>query len=216
MRYGFPIFFAVAGSTTTAVAAVNHGPVRVYWALGAVAATAGSAVFGVFKDRQASASASAAVTAKAQLATALNRAGEPLLTALGNVTAAKTPQDRRAAVDVLVARTIDIAHSQCGRDAGTKPNVRSVYYAVIEDRLERKGYAGRQSNAPRRQFVLGASPHDNEAIRIARSEEVLLVADLEDHPPPHFLDNKGRSYKSFIAAPGSCRRDQFWDANGRR
>ncbi|RKR88434.1 GAF domain-containing protein [Micromonospora pisi] len=202
MRYGFPVFFPASAVVSTFLASLNHGPIRVYWGLGAIAATTGTAIFGVFKERQASAAGDAAARARAQLASGLNRAGAPLLNALGKVTTAKTEQELRAAVDVLTTRVVDIGHSQCGRHNQPRANLRCVYYTYNHDRLERVVYVGRQTNtAPRRHFTNGASAHDNEAIRLTLSEDVLVVDDLHQTPPPHFNDAKGRSYRSFIAVP---------------
>jgi transcriptional regulator with GAF, ATPase, and Fis domain len=176
--------------------------VRVYWTLGALTATLGTAIFNGFKERQATVSVTAAAGARSQLAIALTKAGEPLLVALSNVTSAKTPQDKRAKLDVLIHLAVDLAQEACGRDATVRGTTRSAYYALVEDRLERQCVAGRQGNTtPRKTFQAGHSAHDDEIIRLARSEDVLVVEDLENYPPPRFADNKGRSYKSFISVP---------------
>jgi transcriptional regulator with GAF, ATPase, and Fis domain len=202
VRYGLPVFFPVAVASATAVAAVNEGSIKAFWAVTAIVATAASAVFTVLKERQARAASRAASVARAQLAAGLNRAGAPLLMGLGNVTTAKTPEDLQAAIEVLTARVVDIAHSQCGRHLRPGANLRSVYYAYVEDRLERRYWNGRQGNGtPRRQFRKGVSLHDTEVIRFVGTEEVLRVDDLYYHAPPHFNDAKGRPYRSFISVP---------------
>lgn len=205
MRYGPPTIFPVVAAVTANVAGVNHGSVRVYWTLGAIAATIGTAIFNGLKERQSGLSASAAVAgvaARTELGTAFARAGEPLITALGEVTAARSPEERRAKIEVLARLTVDIAAARCGREVADRGNVRSVFYQVSKsgDTLERYCFAGRQGNKrPRQQFRRKDSSHDDLAFMIADSDEVLLVDDLDKDPPKEFRDSTTRSYKCFIA-----------------
>ncbi|GAA0743850.1 GAF domain-containing protein [Dactylosporangium roseum] len=203
LRLVLPVLFPVVAAAASAAAAVAHGTARLLWIVLSVSGTAATAVVAVRRDRQTAAAESAAAAAEAHLATGLNEAGAPLLAALGNLTTAPTQAARTAALDVLVHRAVDIAHHHCGRRRRTPHAARrAVFYALQgDDRLERRAYAGRQSNAPRRGFRLGATAHDTEAVRLALSEEVLVVDDLHAAPPPHFADAKGRSYRSFIAVP---------------
>jgi GAF domain-containing protein len=204
IRYGPPSVFPVVAAITAAVAGVNHGHVRVYWTLGAVGATAGTAILSGLKERQAAISAHAAKTAieiKKDLAMALARAGEPLVTALGNATAATSPDDRREALSGLMHLVVDVAASRCGRNGPVRGNVRSVLYLLSDTGLERKCYTGRQENSkPRKSFIRGTQ-HDELAIQLARSDDVLVVEDLENDPPKGFVDHKTKSYKSFISVP---------------
>jgi transcriptional regulator with GAF, ATPase, and Fis domain len=190
LHYAPPIAFPITVAVASAAAGGTHGTARVLWTLTAIAGTAGTAVVAVRKERQAAA-------AEANITTRLNEAGAPLLEALGTLTSARTDEARAAALDVLIHRAVDIAHQQCGR----RSKRRAVLYTLNGDRLDRRAYAGRQSNAPRRLFHRPATAHDAEAIRLAHSEEVLIVNDLHTDPPPHFVDAKGRSYRSFIAVP---------------
>jgi hypothetical protein len=200
-RYAPSVLLPVFAVVTTVLAVVEHGPVRAYWALGAVVATLGTALFTVVKDRQEQAASSAAVAARNAVTSHLVRVGQPIVAALGDVTGAENPYDRRAALDVLVAMVIDVAVSECGRETVPGANVRSVYYELADNRLERRRFGGRRENVPRKQFLLGNNEHDNEVVRLARGEEAVLVEDLENAPPPYFVDNRGRSYKSFVACP---------------
>ncbi|GAA4474257.1 GAF domain-containing protein [Phytohabitans houttuyneae] len=185
------------------MAAASHGSIKAFWAITAIVATAASATFTVVKERQARAATRTASQARAQLAAGLNRAGAPLLTVLGNVTTAKTPEDMRAAIEVLTARVIDIAHSQCGRSRRPGANLRAVYYSYVDNRLERRDWTGRlTSSPPRSAFTSGANLHDTEVVRFAASDErLLIVDDLYYNAPAHFIDAKGRTYRSFIAVP---------------
>jgi transcriptional regulator with GAF, ATPase, and Fis domain len=202
--------FPIVASVTALVAGANHGPIRVYWSIGAVVATAGTAILNALKERQSRVSANASVTATTELARTINRAGEPLVTALGNVTAAKTASDRQAAFDALLHLVVEVAASRCGKDARVRCNVRSVYYGLTEDRLVRKWYAGRQGNKPpRREFQRSRTDHDDEVLKLARSDGVRFVEDLEKDPPPHFIDPRGQSYKSFVAIPVKADEESF-------
>ncbi|GAA4727784.1 GAF domain-containing protein [Phytohabitans rumicis] len=196
------MFLPVAVASATAVAAVSHGTTRAFWAVTAIIATAASAVFALVKERQARAATKTASLARAQLAAGLNRAGAPLLTVLGKVTAAKTTEDLHAAVDVLAERVVDIAQSQCGRHRRPGATLRAVYYARVDDRLERRTWTGRQDDTPpRRAFRAGFSLHETEVVRFATTEEVQVVDDLYYHAPPHFVHSNNRGYRSFIAVP---------------
>jgi hypothetical protein len=195
-RFAPPVLLPIFAVVTAVLAAVRHGPVRVYWALAALVATLGTALFAIVRDRHAEAADSAALAARTAAVTHLSEVGQPLLAALGDVAGATDPYDRRAALDVLVAIVIDVAKSECGQG-----NVRSVYYQLSGDRLERRRFGGRQEHVPRKQFVAGSTEHDNEVIRLARGHEPVLVEDLENAPPPHFLDSEGRTYRSFVACP---------------
>lgn len=202
LRYGASVFLPVAVASATAVAGASQGPTRAFWAITAIIATAASAIFALVKERQARAATRTASKARAQLAAGLNRAGAPLLTVLGKVTTAKTTEELHAALDVLAERVVDIAQSQCGRHRRPGANLRAVYYARVDDRLERRTWDGRQANTPpRRAFRAGVSPHETEVVRFADSEDVLVVDDLYYHAPPHFVYSSNRSYSTFIAVP---------------
>jgi hypothetical protein len=142
-------------ASATAVAGASQGPTRAFWAVTAIIATAASAIFALVKGRQARAATRTASMARAQLAAGLNRAGAPLLTVLGKVTTAKTAEDLHAALDVLAERVVDIAQSQCGRHRRPGANLRAVYYARVDDRLERRTWAGRQANTTPRRAAVG-------------------------------------------------------------
>jgi hypothetical protein len=191
----------VIAATAAAIAAANHGPVRVYWAMLAVVATLCTAALNVVKDRQAATLATHAASARLATASALNVAGAPLVTQLGNVISAKTPKDRQLALDVLISRVVDVAQHVSGQATSTQGNTRCTYYELAGDRLERRYTAGEGSTFARRFFQAGGSSHEDEVIRLARSDSSLLVHDVDHSAPPYFADYRGRSYKSFIAVP---------------
>ena len=207
-RYISLIALPLVVVVTTAVAAVEHDAVRVYWSLGTFLAVLATSVLSVNKDQSAVAARTEAIRARIELATALTTAGQPLVVALGNVTTTGSSQDAQATIGVLLDRAVSIAQSEIGRLSPCK--TRAAFYRFDGSKLVRmtySGYAG--ANAPRREFVGGRSQHDDEVIRFANEENALLVQDLENDPPPHFLDNRGRTYKSFVSVPVRAGRKSF-------
>jgi putative methionine-R-sulfoxide reductase with GAF domain len=202
-RYLLPVGLPAVGAIMSAVAAATKGAPKGYWILGVVAATIGSALLSVLKDRNATSAQERAVLARAELATAITVAGQPLVTALGNVSSGKDPQSVQTSITVLLDRVVAIAQTRAGREASSRCNTRAAFYRFDEDgNLQRVAYEGRPGGpSPRRSFVAGRSEHDDAVLRFAKSEEALLVSDLEESPPPHFLDRTGRSYKCFISVP---------------
>lgn len=196
-----PLFvLPVVSVVTAAVAAVNHGAVRVYWILGTVAVTAGTALYNALKERRGRRLQADAIEAKARLATALTSSGEPLIAALGRVSAADTPAKRDSAIDVLRSRIVDVARTQCG--TGTRTEIRSVFYAFDSaQNLKRSEVCGREYNAARPQFLANHDDHDSSAIAIARGEKAVLVEDLPKSPPAGFEGADSKSYKTFISVP---------------
>jgi len=206
IRYGPPTVLPVIAAATAAVAGVSHGPVQVYWTLGAIGATAGNALFNALKERHTLAPTSIARTvwhARTELALGFNRAGEPLVVALGNAVAAPSQDQRRAALSGLMHLVVDLAATRCARAAEPTGNARCVFYQLVDDStLERKCYAGRQGNSkPRKYFKSGGSLHEAEAVALARGDEVLFVGDLEQDPPANFAHHRTKSYKAFLSVP---------------
>jgi hypothetical protein len=186
---------------TVAIAAVKHGPVRVYWCLGSFLAILITSVITVNKELNATAARNEAIRARVALATALTSAGQPLVAALGDVTSATTLQDARANVLVLLNSAVSLAQTEVGRLSACR-KTRAAFYCFEGRNLVRKSYHGyAASDAPRQEFVNGRSDHDNEVIRFAKGENARLVTDLENDPPPDFIDYRGRSYKSFVSVP---------------
>lgn len=199
-RYAALVIIPVIVVATTAIAGAEQGPVRVYWSLGTVAAVLGTSILTINKEQSAVAARAEAIRARIDLATALTTAGQPLVVALGNVTTTETAQEAQATVAVLLDRAVSIARSEVGRLSSCR--TRAVFYRFNSGNLVRQtyyGYAG--ANVPRPEFTSGRSEHDNEVIRFANGENALLVQDLENNPPPHFSDNRGRSYKCFVSVP---------------
>jgi len=184
----------------TAIASVKHGPVRVYWSLGAFVVVALTGVINYGKDRTGATLRDATLRLRVEYATVLNDTGQPLITALGNVAAAGTPTDAKRELAVLVDRAVSLAQTEIARSSSSR--TRAAFYCIKGAGLQRQVYHGwTGSDAPRREFVRDRSEHDNEVIRFAYGENALLVKDLENHPPPHFVDFRGRSYKSFVSVP---------------
>lgn len=202
-RYCLPIVLTIATAVATGIAAVNHGPHRVYWSMAAFAAVAGNAVLNAFKEHRAASTHRSVDEAKAEFATTLADIGLPLVAALGNVTSARSVNDAAAAIDVLIECSVSLAQTQVGRQGADKCRVRSAYYEFDGgNKLVRKNphaYAG--AKLPRSDFLADRSDHDNEVIKFARGEDVRFVRDLESEAPPYFSDAAGRCYRSFISVP---------------
>jgi putative methionine-R-sulfoxide reductase with GAF domain len=162
-----------------------------------------SGVFTYTNDRNSSAYRNKAIRLKTDLATALNDTGRPVVVALGNVTAARRVAPAREVLAILRDRAVSLAQSEIGNQSTCK--TRAAFYRFEEGgrRLVRVSYQGWAAGckAPRTEFVSGRSDHDDEVIKFAVGEDSLLVRDLENYPPAHFADAKGRSYKSFVSVP---------------
>jgi hypothetical protein len=202
-RYCVPVLLTIFTAVATGIAAVNHGPHRVYWSMAAFAAIAGNAVLNAFKEHRTASTHRSTDEVKAELATTLADIGLPLVAALGNVTSARSVNDATAAIDVLIECSVSLAQTQLGRQGADKCRVRAAYYEFdSSNKLVRKNphaYAG--AKLPRADFSAGRSDHDNEVLKFARGEDVRFVRDLGSEAPPYFADAAGRCYKSFISVP---------------
>ncbi|MFE7870323.1 GAF domain-containing protein [Micromonospora humida] len=196
-----PIALPVITLGATAMAGVNHGYAKLYWFTIAGSAVLISGFVTVSKEKEKKAFREQAVQAKTNLAMALSGAGQPLMAALAAVAVANTAQDARAAVKVLVNRTVAVAQDACGRQTEIECRTRAVFYRFVGDDLQLYYCEGRQGEKPRDAFLHNGSEHDIEAIRTAKGRNARVVEDLENSPPAHFIDPKGRKYKAFIAAP---------------
>lgn len=200
MQLSANVVLPIAIAIATAVAGVNHGSAKVYWYIGVVLGLFINGLISYAKDRAATAVRNAAIRTETDLATGLNDTGRPLVVALANVTACESPEDARREVAVLIDRAVSLAQTVLASSSDS--HTRAAYYCIEGNCLERKlwhGWTG--STAPRMEFVNGRSDHDDEVIRFAHGENALLVEDLENYPPPRFIDNKGRVYKSFVSVP---------------
>jgi hypothetical protein len=194
------VVLPIAIAVTTAIGVANHGVIAVYWYLGAFVALFINGLISYNRDRTSSAIRNAAVRSETDLATALNNTGQPLIAALGNVTACEAPEDADRAVAVLIDRAVSLAQSVLATTSDSQ--TRAAFYSIEGDRLERKKWYGwTGSTAPRTDFTRGRSEHDNEVVRFVHGENALLVDNLEERPPPHFSDCRGRVYKSFVSVP---------------
>lgn len=204
-----PVLLPIVTLVATAIASVNQGWSRAYWYSIAGAAILAAGVLNIFKQRQADRFRSEAVSAKAALSITLADSGQPLISQLGTVTSSFNLEEIRSAVDTLTARTVALARSLSGRNSPVACATRAVFYELQDKRLVRRNHEGRAGEAPRQDFQAGRSEHDDEVLRLAQGEKVLVVDDLAGQPPPHFIDAAGRTYRSFIAVPVRAGRRSF-------
>jgi hypothetical protein len=194
------VILPVVMTATTIMASLEHGPVRVYWSIGIAAAVLINGVISFAKDRNAVTVREQAIGLRTALATGLNDTGGPLIAAVGRVAAAGKPESARAAMEALADRAVSLAQKGLGSQAECK--TRATLYLFEGSKLVRKYYAcWSGAHAPRQEWVRGHSDHDDEVIKFAYGEDALLVEDLENKPPPHFIDAAGRCYKSFVSVP---------------
>jgi len=200
VQFASNIVLPLSVAICSAIAAVEHSYARVYWSIGSIFSLFLIGLIGYSKDRAASAITNEYIRSKTNVATALNDAGKPLVVAVGDVTSANNLAQASANLMVLVDRAVSLAQVELARSS--KSRTRAALYCLEGDRLKRKSYQSWIGvSAPRTEFVPGRSEHDDEVLRFAQGENTLLVDDLENDPPPHFSDNKGRVYKSFVSVP---------------
>lgn len=199
-RYVLPVLFPATAAICSAATATAHGTAQLLWGVGAIAATTATAGFTVWRDRQSVTAALTTAESRTRLTAILSRAAEPMINALNAVTAAPTAAERLTALEVLISLVTDHAHTQCWLPQPPTADVRSIFYELVGDHLERRRFAGR-ADTPRPDFRPERSLHEHEAVRLARGEHPLMIHDLHTSPPAHFQDSRGRTYRSFIAAP---------------
>lgn len=208
LRYALPVALPAGAAICSGAATASHGAGQLLWAVGAIAATTATAALSVWKDRASASAAYDAAESRARLANTLTRAAEPMVNALATVTAAPSPEQRRIALEVLISLVIDHTHTQCWLPEPATADVRATFYELVGGHLLRRRTAGR-ADTPRPDFRSDRSYHDHEAIRLAHGEHPLIVHDLHEAPPAHFQDSKGRTYRSFIAAPVRAGADSY-------
>jgi GAF domain-containing protein len=183
------------------MAGVNKGWARFYWYTIAGSAILITGIITYIKEKDTKSLREEAVRAKTTLGMALSGAGQPIISALAKVTSSSTTETVRAAIEVLINRTVAVAREECGQHTDEDCRIRAVFYRFEGQDLNLVYCEGRTGETPREAFSANGPPHDIEAIRVAKSHNGLVVDDLENHPPAHFADPKGRTYKSFIALP---------------
>ena len=200
VQFASNIVLPLSVAICSAIAAVEHSYARVYWSIGSIFSLFLIGLIGYSKDRAATAITNEYLRSKSNVATALNDAGKSLVVAVGDVTSANSFAGASTNLKVLTDRAVSLAQSELARSS--KSRTRAALYCFEGDHLKRNSYHGwNGASAPRTEFIPGRSDHDDEVLRFARGENALLVDDLVNAPPPHFSDNKGRSYKSLASVP---------------
>lgn len=198
-HYLLPVTGTLLLTVCSIEASQTHGVAAVWWWLGTITSLIALTIRTVYRERQTSLALHTADQITTDLSARLHQHGQALLHALTELTNSTDIHERQALLKSLITQACQSAHDCCGASSSER---RSVFYQLIDDTLTRRRYHGRLgSNPPRLDFHAGRSPHDDEALRHANSEDVLAVTDLIKHPPPQFLDAHGRSYRSFIAVP---------------
>jgi putative methionine-R-sulfoxide reductase with GAF domain len=208
-RWPLLIFLPGVVATFGGFAGLKTGQTRVYFVLVTIFCALILAFLNVWKEIQARRSALSAASATAALADALNQAGKPLVTVLGNV-AESTGEARRADVKALATLTLQVAVARCGRLGSRRGKVRSVIYRFDgQDRLVRVDWYGRQGKAPRPEFDATSGKGDRDVVEAAQGEDFVLCRDIDRDPPANMEKKDGRSYKSFIQVPIRTDRRSF-------
>jgi hypothetical protein len=202
--YCIPVLLPIASAIATAIAAVNHGPVRVYWVMGAVAAIGVSSTLSVIKERRTKSAYRNSEVTKSELATKLADIGYPLLTALGDVTCATKLDEAVAAINVLVDRSVSLTQTQLGQQSGIICHIRATYYEFndAKNQLKRnKCHVWAGAKLPRMEFTQGKNDHDDDVIRLATREDYRFIRNLDSEALPGTTDSGSRSYKALISVP---------------
>jgi putative methionine-R-sulfoxide reductase with GAF domain len=199
-RLASNVILPIVVTITAAIGTINHGVAAVYWYIGTVVGLLINGLIGYNKDHSSSSGRQAAIKSAAELATERNNMWRPVVAALGNVTYAAIPEEARRELWALIDRTVGLVQTELA--SSSKSQTRAAFYSIEQDKLVRKIWHGWNGcRAPRTEFVQGRTVHDDEVIKCANSEDAQFVDDLEHNPPAHFIDFKGRSYKSFISVP---------------
>jgi hypothetical protein len=204
LGYLLPVLLPITSAVTIAIAAVHHGPVRVYWSIATVAAIGASATLSVIKERRSKSVDKTTEQVKAELATKLADMGNALLTLLSDVTSTTKIDEATAAIKVLIDRSVSLAQNQLGNQTNIKCHVRAAYYQFDDGNknLVRNNYhTSAGDKPPRPRFVGGGSDHDDDVIRLALGEDVRFVRDLENELLPYSPDSGTRPYKTLISVP---------------
>lgn len=209
-RYALAISLPAMTTAMAAIAATTAGQARLYWIVGTIACTLGVGLLAVFKEVGVGRTQLETASMRLKLRTALAEASQPLITALGRVSAARGVAGKRNEIGTLIDRAVSVMRGQCG-SGRRREDYRSIFYAFEGDRLVRKAWEGRQGTtaAPRASF----DPNDPDptrrhdahyVIQIARGEEPFLIEDLHDNPPGFITNPRQRSYRTLLAAPVSA------------
>ena len=146
---------------------------KFYWYTVAGAAALVTGVLAVVRDRQANSFEEKAVEAKTALTMALSGAGQPLIAALSEVAASDTLAATESATKKLVNRTVGVAQEESGRYSEEECHTRAAFYRFVGEDLELAYNEGRHGSKPRRSFLTKGTAHDQEAIRVANSDNGL-------------------------------------------
>ncbi|MEU8632497.1 GAF domain-containing protein [Amycolatopsis sp. NPDC048633] len=199
-RYVLPVLLPfLAALSGGFVGASQSVRVEVLAVFGAVLASVCSAFLAIANARLADRATDAAISARADLATALSRAGQPLVFALGELSSSvdeKSAQARR-----LLKKVVEIAQSQCGRTTSARPKVRASYYRLSGDERLELVYTVGRTNPRRHEFSDTGSKSDKNIFSLVRDRDSLLVPDLVAAPPANFALDETRTYKSLIVSP---------------
>lgn len=200
VRLAANVVLPIAIAATTAVGAISHGAIAVYWFLGTAVGLILNGLITYNRDRASDSMRETAIRTAADLTAYLNDTWNALVTALGKVTVSEDPGGADRAFASLSDKAVDLAQSVL--KATSASSTRAAFYSLKGDSLKREYFIGwSDCPAPRPDFQVGRSEHDNQAIRIARGEDSLLVENLEEDPPPYFMEARTRVYKSLIAVP---------------
>lgn len=145
-RYVLPVLLPAIAAICGAFIATSSGPASFIWILVAFSAVLCSALILITNGTHTERAIGAAVSARADLATALARVGQPLIVVLGELAA--TRSNRSSTARTLLEKTLQVAQAQCGRSVSTQPEIRASFYQLNSNTLNLTYTAGSRKAPP--------------------------------------------------------------------
>ncbi|WP_326956581.1 hypothetical protein [Amycolatopsis sp. NBC_01286] len=216
LRHALGVILPVGVPILSFLAAANQGAVKAYLIIGVIVCTAGSALLAVRKEIRVRRASLEVESSKERLRISLAETSQPLVAALGHVSASHDLREKQSAIKVLLGLALKTLRGQCG--CGSRESYRSCFYLLDGDRLVRVNYEGRPGEtAPRKTFdPADHSDSDRDrqadarnAVDRALGEDALLVKDLHVEAPSYMVKPKERSYRTMLSVPVNADAQRF-------
>jgi GAF domain-containing protein len=182
---------------------------RLWWTLGAVAASVVAAGVPAYeqvrKERMRAAAQQAAMNSAVAMQVTLNDALDPIVRQLGRVVTATRRSEREAQQEGLIAMVVDSAPRLVGSG-----RVRACLYrfAPGEPRMLRPAQYGGRVDDPLGP-ITEQTPAGGLVFGMIRHNEHLLCSDTDAGPPPGWQVTAPQTYKSFAAVPVAAGQNAF-------